>query len=548
MDQVEEFVNIRFGAPKRRKVGPIVFFSGLGFFSSLSFIALVQEPLDGFGLLQLLHFVLGVFFVVLFGGLVCHVIVQGAESEANNENPEQDEDVASTRRILRTNKHVLFHGFLFWLFYYIGALHWLFMPLTIEINKYWFLIPIATIAIPAYLALPMIIPIYLTLKLKISNALLRAIMFSVMCFFVIYFLGNYAPGFPWALPGYVWNGDLYVSQALSLWGVYGQTFLTLLLGGIFGFGVYLMNFGKRDNKRKGKIAYASVFVILFILMFGGMFRLWANDISFTDYRVRCVQGNVLQKDKMNRRRSFDNLNHYLDLSSSQSKYKNWRSDFVIWPEANLPYLYMDQEGLRKTLASIIPDGGYLLTGAVRKNLKTRKVYNSVIVLDNLGNNVAYYDKRHLVPFGEYIPLRNFIPKVFEPIANNIGDFDIGENLKPIELKGLKISCMVCYEGIFPGEFVFDDTDVIVNVTNDGWFGDSTELFQHLFAVRARAIEEGIPLIRVTNYGISAVFDAYGRKVDMVDAEEEGVIDCFIPKKIDKTIYRKFFVDNFLLKH
>ena len=116
---------------------------------------------------------------------------------------------------------------------------------------------------------------------------------------------------------------------------------------------------------------------------------------------------------------------------------------------------------------------------------------------------------------------------------------------------------MCYEAIFSGEFISNDSnndlgndsdvDVIVNVTNDAWFGHTSEPIQHLNIVRARAIEEGVPLIRVTNFGISAVLDAYGRKVDFLETDEVGVIDCYIPKKIEKTFFRKFFMDKIKLK-
>jgi apolipoprotein N-acyltransferase len=135
----------------------------------------------------------------------------------------------------------------------------------------------------------------------------------------------------------------------------------------------------------------------------------------------------------------------------------------------------------------------------------------------------------LVPFGEYVPFREYLP--FQSIASDIGDFDRGEKAPVIELDGVKIVFAICYEIAFPNFRKGRDADIIVNATNDGWFGFTTEPFQHLQIARARAIETGLPLIRATNYGISAVFDPCGRELARVPINEAGIIEINIPKKI-----------------
>ncbi len=444
-------------------------------------------------------------------------------------------------------KSLLANGFVYWLFYFISALYWLGYPLTIDLRLHWMLIPLALVAIPTYLSIPLLMPVYITKRFYCNNVWNAALVFSVLNFFIMYFFGHYAPGFPWALPGYVWSGSQEFMQAFSIWGIYGQTFFTLMVGCIMGAGFYW----RRINLKKSYEAVGVVLVLLVSLFLFGFFRIPKNPSEFTDYKVRCVQGSIHQKNKMNRSLASDNLNLYLNLSQMESDSKNWSPDFVIWPEASIPYLFTDKSKiLTKKLATVVPSDGYLLAGAVRKDSFSGNVYNSVVVLDEFGKNIVNYDKKHLVPFGEYIPFRNFIPKIFAPIANSIGDFAIGKNSNVIDLKGLKIALTICYEAIFSGEFISSkdtDVDVIVNVTNDAWFGHTSELVQHLNIVRARAIEEGIPLVRVTNFGISAVFDAYGRKVDMLGADKVGVMDFYVPKKIEKTFYRKFFVDKMKLK-
>ncbi len=453
-------------------------------------------------------------------------------------------------------KSSLIYGFVYWLFYFMGALYWLVYPLTIDLSLHWMLIPFALIAIPAYLATPLLLPIYLAKKFC-KNVWSSAFVFTVLTFSVIYLQGHYAPGFPWALPGYVWSGDSTMMQSLSIWGIYGQTFFTFAVGSIVGAGFYW----RRINLKKSYWAVGGALILLISLFLLGFFRIPKSPCEFTHYKVRCVQGSILQKNKMDKNLSAHNLNLYLNLSQMkskrnkmESKHGDWNPDFVIWPEASVPYLFTSKSKmLSEKLASVVPHNGYLLAGAVRKDFSNGDVYNSVIVLDEFGRNIANYDKKHLVPFGEYIPFRRFIPKVFAPIANSIGDFSVGKSSNVIKLKGLRIAFTVCYEAIFSGEFISKDSsndsdvDVIVNVTNDAWFGHTSEPIQHLNIVRARAIEEGIPLIRVTNFGVSAVFDAYGRKVDFLETDEVGVIDCYIPKKIEKTFFRKFFMDKMKLK-
>ena len=528
----------------------------LGLFSALSLMFPVDNEISGeTGGCAVFEECQGFFFIALFGFFFGFLV--------------------NSKRQGESTKEALACGFLYWLFYFVGALCWLVYPLTIDLSLHWILIPFALIAIPAYLSIPLLFPVYI-MKKFCENVWIAVLVFASLTSFVMYLQGHYAPGFPWALPGYVWGHNPNLMQGLSIWGIYGQTFFTLLMGSIFG----VLMVGLKDNSKAGdagelseievlekfrnseinfteklkKVDFEKSGLSLIILLvsfsslsvFGGT-RLSKNPTEYTPYKIRCVQGSIHQKDKMDKSLSARNLNLYLNLSRMKSERGNWNPDFVIWPEASIPYLFTDKSKvLSEKLADIVPHDGYLLSGAVRKDSASGDIYNSIIILDEFGKNVQNYDKKHLVPFGEYIPFRKFIPDVFAPIANSIGDFAIGKDSNVINLKGLKMALTICYEAIFSGEFISNEdtgVDVIVNVTNDAWFGHTSELVQHLNIVRARAIEEGIPVIRVTNFGISAVFDAYGRQVDFLGTDEVGVIDCYIPKKIKKTFFRKFFMDK-----
>ncbi|MDR0678320.1 MAG: apolipoprotein N-acyltransferase, partial [Holosporaceae bacterium] len=269
-------------------------------------------------------------------------------------------------------------------------------------------------------------------------------------------------------------------------------------------------------------------------------RLANNETVFTDKKVRIVQCNISQKQKGNPNFASRNLQGHMARSQHES-----RIDFIVWPEASIPYLYReDFESLNNLLKSCVAKDEYLLAGAVRKDPSAKKIHNSIIVVDYQGQNVMNYDKSRLLPFGEYIPFRKYMP--FESIASDIGDFDVGDPADIFEINGIKIIFAICYEIAFSNGFipyvlkqkitkdiglrVNKEADLIVNVTNDGWFGFTSEPFQHLQISRARAIETGIPLVRATNYGISAIFDAYGREIARIPINKAGIIDARIPGK------------------
>jgi apolipoprotein N-acyltransferase len=236
--------------------------------------------------------------------------------------------------------------------------------------------------------------------------------------------------------------------------------------------------------------------------------------------------------------SYRNLRQHVALSRHDA-----RIDFIIWPEAAVPYLYHERFAqLHEHLKSPLKIGEHLITGAVRKDLFTSSVYNSAVVINHRGENICNYDKIKLVAFGEYLPLRKYIPfQSLQSIASEMGDFDVGGKSQLLEINGLRMVMAICYEAAFPQEFIpaGQRGDVIVNLTNDGWFGHTSEPFQHLQIVRARAIESGLPLIRAANCGISAVFDPLGREIGKIAFNKSGFLDCRVPHSISETPYSKF---------
>ncbi|HEX7970327.1 MAG TPA: apolipoprotein N-acyltransferase [Stellaceae bacterium] len=222
---------------------------------------------------------------------------------------------------------------------------------------------------------------------------------------------------------------------------------------------------------------------------------------------------------------------------------------VIWPEAAAPPLLERLPDVRQLMAEIVPPGGLLITGAERaepvQGWPPQHFWNSVVALDDRGEIVATYDKAHLVPFGEYVPLRGVLP--MDKIAPSVGDFTAGPGPRTLKLAGLPpVSPLICYEAIFPGA-VIDPAQRpawLLNVTNDAWYGFTSGPFQHLAIARVRAVEEGLPLVRAANNGVSAVIDPYGRLIAKLNLDSIGVVDSPLPRALGPTTYQAIRDDAF----
>jgi apolipoprotein N-acyltransferase len=195
---------------------------------------------------------------------------------------------------------------------------------------------------------------------------------------------------------------------------------------------------------------------------------------------------------------------------------------------------------REWIASVVPPGGLILTGGPRgeppRPEPLAQVWNSFYAIDDKGAIVATYDKSHLVPFGEYVPLRGILP--ISKITPGMMDFTSGPGPRTLELPGLPpVSVQICYEAIFPHQIVDEAHRPawLLNVTNDAWYGFSSGPFQHFAITRTRAVEEGLPLVRAANNGISAVIDPYGRIVSRLGLDDIGVLDAPLPKPIGATL-------------
>jgi len=335
-------------------------------------------------------------------------------------------------------------------------------------------------------------------------------------------------GFPWNLIGTVWDFSPAMLQLAAATGVWGLSWLTILAAAALAV--------LTEPGRRGARAFViSVFVLVGLVWAGGALRLAAAPALGTavvpDVRLRLVQASIPQALKWLPAKRRQNVDEQRQLSQRPGTAP---ITHIIWPETAVPYLLDEDPDLRRVLAEIVPPDGLLITGAprAREDSGGFRLWNSLQALDGHGDIVATYDKHHLVPFGEYTPLRGLLGAMKLTVGST--DFSAGSGPVTLALPGLPAaSPLICYEAIFPGRVVAlgDRPGWLLNVTNDGWFGNSSGPYQHFASARLRAIEEGLPLIRAANSGISAVADPYGRVIGRLALNQIGVLDASLPLPI-----------------
>ncbi|MGE0256358.1 MAG: apolipoprotein N-acyltransferase [Alphaproteobacteria bacterium] len=350
-------------------------------------------------------------------------------------------------------------------------------------------------------------------------------------------------GFPWNLLGYAWTLDAAPLQFAAVAGVWGLSLAAILAAA--------MPAALADPAAR-RIGVAATLVATLLLpaalWTGGAIRLAATPDTAAagalvpDVRLRLVQAAIPQSLKWQETLRPRHLERHIVMSRQASAGGGPAPTVVIWPETAVPYLLANDEGARRAAAQAVPPGGLLITGAPRSGTDAdgaRRWWNAVHAIDGDGRIVATYDKAHLVPMGEYVPLRSVLP--IETIAPGRGDFAAGPGPQTLSLPGLPaVGPLVCYEAIFPGAVTAGQRPAwLLNLTNDAWFGTSVGPAQHFAIALTRAVEEGLPLVRVANTGISAVVDPWGRVLARLDSGVTGVLDTGLPRALQPTPFARW---------
>lgn len=426
--------------------------------------------------------------------------------------------------------------------FFLAGNYWIAISLLVDAKQHSWMIPFAITLLPLYFAFYIGLACFcykVTInKLKISNISARILFFSFFWLLFEILRANIFSGFPWNLIGYSWLFNIEIAQFASFFGVYGLSFLAIITLLIPCHFIEI-----RDNKISyidpkklaicDKLFIIALLIFLLILSLYGQYKIKNNKLIDKNYKIRIVQANIRQDLKWDPIKIHDNIISHINLSRNN----NHDIDMVIWSEASIPYYVYNDKRLINFLNNAISEKSVLISGGLRKN--NEQIYNSFFAINNSAI-MDYYDKQHLVPFGEYVPLKKYIPFISK-ITNGSQDFSRGLENKIIKIKYISITPLICYEAIFSRYSRFTNiknTDLIINVTNDGWFGNSNGPYQHLAMAQMRAIEFSRPLIRVANTGISAYIDPNGIIKNKLPLYNKGYIDVNLMTSNKNTFFNK----------
>lgn len=431
------------------------------------------------------------------------------------------------------NKGSFKTAWFFALGYYIVGLYWIALSLHVNWGKFGWLFPFALVGLPSIFALFPALACKLYTKLtppfKILSTFQRigaVFLFAALWAFMEWVRGHAFTGFPWQLPSDIWMGYLPMAQPLSHLGSYGYSLITLMMF------LLIPAFGR-------KVLMVLIFTLSSIY-FWGQSQLSDGTSYQPGIQVALIQPNVSQKTKWDASLYRYHIDNLVTLSSIAPQPVNGQTVY-IWPEACVPFRLEDK--LLSYITAYMQPKDLLMFGSPYTS-PDGNLYNSLFVVDAKGQVLASYVKSHLVPFGEYMPFRNLLPEGIGKITAGARDFTPGPGLEALSIDDTPtFTPLICYEIIFPGAVVpkvSKRPQWIVNITNDGWYLNSSGPYQHLQNTRARAIEEGIPVVRVANTGISAVIDPQGRIIASAKYGEEASLVSRLPKPLENvTPYGQF---------
>ena len=410
----------------------------------------------------------------------------------------------------------LFTGFIFGLVFFSAILYWL-----------------LRVTVPGTIVLILLMSLISAIFVLLYRPSFSVNLFSIVVVPAAWVVTEYLrahlfTGFPWALLGYSQYLNLPIIQISDITGAYGVSFMIVMIN----FCIYAL-----IRRLPSRRTYAVVALVLLAgTFFYGYSRL-KQKYADTPLAVAVVQGNIPQQLKWDDRYEETIFNVYSSLSQKAAKTS---PDIIIWPETSFPFLLGEDEGADQRIAALAQStNSYLLVGAVRE--KNSLFYNSAVLISDEGKFIENYNKIHLVPFGEYVPLEKYVPWLRNRIDKPIGDFGsssdftlfrIKSERKTIssraivkDLKFNKFGVLICFEDIFPDlarTFVNKGASFLVNITNDAWFGKTSAPFQHVQSSVFRAVENRVPVVRAANTGVSCFINQKGRIIASVSEGDEQI--------------------------
>lgn len=451
-------------------------------------------------------------------------------------------------------------GWAFAFGFHLFGLHWIGHAFLVQADVFAWALPFAVTLLPAGLAL------FFALAGAAAALVPGRWIWPELGFVGAVFAAEFArslvlTGFPWNVLGYALTWPIAMAQSAAWVGVHGLTMLVVALA-IAPLLVW-QRLSARPERGIGLRVVAALGTAggpLALIALAGTLRLAGGaDPTVPDVRIRIVQPSINQTEKWQPAAQAGIFERHLGLTvdgiGDAPPLARTSVTHVVWAEAAMPFLPLENRYALDRIAAALPEGVVLVTGLLRSDRLSpdaprpvaagpRRIFNSVAVLDDEARTLSVYDKRHLVPFGEYLPLPGLFEAIgFETLVRQQGGFArSGDAREVTAIPGLPpTEVLICYEAIFPDEVARTRIRpaLLANLTNDGWFGTFAGPYQHFHQTRVRAIEQGIPLLRVSNNGISAMIDGRGRVLARLGLDHVGVADVALPVSRAPTLYARF---------
>jgi len=441
-------------------------------------------------------------------------------------------------------------GWAFGFGFFIAGLWWVGAAFLVDAERFAWLMPVAVVVLPAGLALFWGFGAMLA-RLFWFDGAARVLVFAAAMAIAEWLRGHLLTGFPWNAVGYALTPVPVMMQSAALVGVWGLTLLAFL---VFAAPAVLAD-ETPAGRSPGARAVLGLAVVLLAAHVGyGAVRLSGGaDPTVVGVSLRIVQPSIPQDERWATDRADDTMARYLDLSRGDDAAASGPATHLIWPESAFPFMLTERPSALAAIADLLPEGVTLLTGAARSEDTgggAGRAFNSIYAIDDGGEIRAAYDKVHLVPFGEYLPFRDVLERLgLRQLIALPGGFAAGSRLRTVPVAGAPpFGPLICYEIIFPGAVVEPGNRPgwLLNATNDAWYGDTPGPRQHFHQARVRAVEEGLPLVRAANSGISAIVDGHGRVVNSLGFGRIGVVAGALPAALPPTPYGQFGDLTFLV--
>ena len=444
------------------------------------------------------------------------------------------------KSIQKKNKfYFFFYGWLFGFGFFVSNLYWISISLTFDEN-FKFLIPIALILIPAFLSLFYGLIAFIFILLKPRKIFSSFLIFSLVFGILEFVRGLVLTGFPWNLIAYSLSNQIKFLSITSIIGTYGLNLLCISF-----FTCPALFFFKK--KRNGAVFFIfSLMIIMSSYMYGNLNEKKFNKIEkkYSYYKIRVIGSNISLDRFYNQVDTVSVINELIEISDPKSNEKT----IFVWPEGILPNIYQDEVADYRSLFNERFNNNHLIiigTNTQSFRNETKLYFNSFSLYDHELNLLDSYNKVNLVPFGEFLPIENILKKIgLRSLTNNYQSYSKGNERNIIQIdkpnSSLSILPLICYEIIYSGRLFTDyEFDLIVNISEDGWFGQSIGPKQHFVHSIFRAIESGKYVVRSSNNGIAGIINPLGIIEKSVEFGQSGYVDFENNKKIQPTIFSKY---------